>query len=311
MGVAAAGHHVLALGVGQKIDPQHRLAGTRVAREADTGTGAAAGVAEHHALDGDGSAHGFVNAVEATVFACLVGLPGGKHGLHCLQQLGVHVLRERVAGMLLVEQQKALRQFAQLAEVQLALVTALGDALQFVFEQRCRQARHHFAIAGDQAAVGVPDQARIAGLAQQAGQGGIAQADVQQGFHHARHGNRCAGADRHDQRLARIAQLLPGGLFQRRQAGLAQRCLVLLAVVGKVGAHDQRCRYRQAGLRHAQQVPGLGAHAVTAGIVGQAVLLRAGGIDQVEMLWPECGTGVQGGVHAWTPVFSNAIWRRA
>ena len=157
MRVAAAGHHVLALGIGQEVDPQQRLASTRVAREADAGAGAATGVAEHHALDRHGGTHGGIDAVQAAVFACLVGFPRGKYRLHCLQQLGVHVLRESVAGVLLVEQQKALCQFAQLAEVQLALVTALGHALQLVFEQRGWQAFHHFAIAGDQAAVGVPD----------------------------------------------------------------------------------------------------------------------------------------------------------
>ena len=217
--------------------------------------------------------------------------------------------------MLGIQREEGAGELAQFAEIQQALVAALRQILQRVLEQRSGQPFHHFAKAGDQAAVGIPHQTRIAGLAQQAGQGGIAQADVEQSLHHAWHGDGRTGAHRHDQRLARVAKQVAGGLLQRRNAGVEQRADALLAMVGIVRAQHQGGGHGQAGLRHAQQVEGLGAHGVAVGrnavahegrVVGLAGGSRVG--DQVEVVGP--GKGMVGR-HAGTPVFRKAIWRSA
>ena len=161
----------------------------QLAREAHARARVTTGVSEHHALDGHGGSHGLVDTVQLAVGLCLVQLPGGKHGLHRAAELGAHVLRKRFAGVLQIEGEKALAQLAQLAEVQQAFVPAQRGAADFVFEQGARQTSHHLAIGGDQAAVSVPHQARVACLAQQAGQRCLAQAHVEQRLHHAGHGH--------------------------------------------------------------------------------------------------------------------------
>ena len=56
LGVADAGHHVLALGVDEEVAVGLVLAGGGVAGEADAGAAVVVAVAEHHRLDVDGGA---------------------------------------------------------------------------------------------------------------------------------------------------------------------------------------------------------------------------------------------------------------
>ena len=56
LGVADAGHHVLALGVDQEVAVLALGPGGRVAGEADAGARRVVAVAEHHGLDVDGGA---------------------------------------------------------------------------------------------------------------------------------------------------------------------------------------------------------------------------------------------------------------
>ena len=56
LGLADAGDHILALGVGQVVTEDLLVAGGRVARESDAGAGVVAHVAEDHQLHVDGGA---------------------------------------------------------------------------------------------------------------------------------------------------------------------------------------------------------------------------------------------------------------
>ena len=189
VGIAAARHHVLALGIAQKVDPRRGLAGARVAREPHPGARTAPGIAKHHALDRHGRAQIVRNRVERPVGAGLVGIPGAEHRFHRALQLLMRVLRERLSRRIGIAHQKQAGQCAQLDEVQHALVAAVADLLQLALEQLRRQPLHHLAIGGDQAAVGIPDQPRMPGLPQEAGQRGIAQPHIEERLHHARHGH--------------------------------------------------------------------------------------------------------------------------
>ena len=82
MGVAPSSHHILALGIGQKVHPQRLGAGAGVPREANASARVVTGVAEHHGLDRDGRSHGFVDAVASPVVAGFFAVPGGKYRTH-------------------------------------------------------------------------------------------------------------------------------------------------------------------------------------------------------------------------------------
>ena len=58
------------------------------------------------------------------------------------------------------------------------------------------------------AAVAVVGEAGVAGLLGQALDGGVGQAEVEDGVHHAGHRQRGAGADGDQQRVGRVAELL-------------------------------------------------------------------------------------------------------
>ena len=203
-----------------------------------------------------------VDVVDAAVLLRLVGVPRRKHRADGATELLVRVLRKGAPGRLGVQGQKAARELAQLGKVQQALVPALGDAGDLVLEQRGGQACHDFAIAGHQAAVGVPGHARVAGLAHQAGQGVVAQADVEQGFEHAGHGHRRAGSHRQDQRVAFVAKQQAGAFFERGQAHGEHGQQAVLWGVAVVRTDDQRGGHVEPGLGHALQVVALATHGV-------------------------------------------------
>ena len=67
LGVADAGHHVLALGVDQEVAVGPVLAGGGVAGEADAGAGVVVAVAEHHRLHVDRGAEVVADALADAV----------------------------------------------------------------------------------------------------------------------------------------------------------------------------------------------------------------------------------------------------
>ena len=304
VGVALPGHHVFALGVGQKVHPQGGAAVDGVAGEAHASACVRACVAKHHALDGDGGAQVVVYAVEFAVGAGFGLAPGVEHGLHRAVELVGHVLRKRLARGLLVQRQKAAAEGAQLAEIEFALVPALGGFGQGLLEQVAGHARHHFTVGGDEPAVGIPHQAGVAGLAQQAGQGLLAQADVEQGFHHAGHGHGGTGAHRHDERVAHIAKAHAGELLQGWHAHGVQGHQAGLRVAGVVGADDQGRGHGQPELGHFEQVVGFGAHVLHTGLVACRVHGRRS--DEKKVRRPAACV-----CHGVIPVFWKTSSRRA
>ena len=99
LGVADAGHHVLALGVDQEVAVGAVLAGGRVAGEADTGARVVVAVAEHHGLHVDRGAEVVGDALAHPVGDGPGAVPAAEDGLDGAAQLLVGVLRERLAGV--------------------------------------------------------------------------------------------------------------------------------------------------------------------------------------------------------------------
>ena len=71
----------------------------------------------------------------------------------------------------------------------------------------------------EQAPVGVPGEPLVAGLLGQALHRLVGQADVQDGVHHAGHGELRPGPDADQQRVGRVAEFAAHGRFQLVQVG--------------------------------------------------------------------------------------------
>ena len=113
LGVADAGHDVLALGVHEEVAVGLVLAGGGVAGEADAGAGVVVAVAEHHRLHVDGGAEVVADALADAVGDGAGAVPRAEHGLDGAAELVGRVLRERRAGLALDDVLVALAQAAQ------------------------------------------------------------------------------------------------------------------------------------------------------------------------------------------------------
>ena len=121
-----------------------------------------------------------------------------------------------------------------------------------------------------EAAVAVVSEAGVAGLFGQALDGCVVQAEVEDGVHHAGHGCTCAGADRYEERIFKVAELLSGDAFHLHYV-LHDLChdliIDLLAVFivlrACLGGNGEALGYGQTDVGHFRQVCALAAEKLT------------------------------------------------
>jgi hypothetical protein len=113
------------------------------------------------------------------------------------------------------------------------LTIFLKVVTSFFLEELAVDAEDGLAEHLDQAAVGVPGEPVVAGLLGQALHRLVGEADVEDGVHHAGHGELGTGADRHEQGVVGLAELLAHALLQRVEVctDLVTQCHRLLAAV--------------------------------------------------------------------------------
>ena len=221
-GVPDAGHDVLALGVLQVVAVDALGAGARVPGERDAGAGVHAQVAEDHRHHVDGGAQVGGDALLAAVEDGAVRVPGVEHGLDGQVQLLLGLLREVPPGLGLDDALEHLDQVLQVVRVQVEVVAdALGllGLVDGVLEVLALDVQDGLAEHLEQAAVGVPGEPLVAGLLGQALDRLVGQADVQDGLHHARHGELRPGPDADQQRVGRVTELAAHRRFQLIQVG--------------------------------------------------------------------------------------------
>ncbi len=116
------------------------------------------------------------------------------------------------------------------------------------------------------APVAVVDKPRVARQLDQAFHGRIVQAQIQNGVHHARHGELRAGAHRDQQGIGRIAQLLAGLFLHGGQSGfdlvhqaVGEIAAVFRVLVTRIGRDGKSGRDGQADIAHLGQVRALAA----------------------------------------------------
>jgi hypothetical protein len=270
-GVADARDDVLALGVLQVVAVDALVAGGGVAGEGDTGAGVGTEIAEDHRTDVDGGAEVVRDALLAAVELGAVAVPGLEDRLDGEVHLLPRVLRELPAGLLLDDLLEGGDQLLQVVGGQLGVDRDLLGRLrllQGVLEEVAVDAEDGLAEHLDEAAVGVPGEPLVAGLRGQAPHRGVGEADVEDGVHHAGHGELGAGADRDEQRVVGLAEPLAHLRFEgvEVRTHLVTQCRRLLAAVevglARLGGDGETGRNRKAQVGHLGEVGTLAAEEV-------------------------------------------------
>ena len=233
LGRADAGDHVLALGVHEELAVELVLAGGRIAGEGDAGGRRVAHVAEHHRLDVDGGAPALGDLLQPAIGDRAGVHPRAEHGGDRAPQLVARVLRERLAELVLHQRLVALDDDLPVlggqVGVQLDVLVVL-EGLQDALEVVMLQAHHHVAVHLDETTVGIVGEAGIAGVLGERADGVVVEAEVEDGVHHAGHGDAGARAHGDEQRPGHVAEHAAGGL-----PDLGQRRLDLVGELVRIG----------------------------------------------------------------------------
>ena len=230
LGVADAGNDVLTLGVDQKVAVELLGAIGGVAGKGDAGRGSLTLVAKCHGLDVNGSAQIVGNTVLLAVDASALVHPAAKDGLDGKAQLELRIAREDgftvgnlelgIQGGLDVFGEDALEGLDELLQVlgrKLGVGADAGNQAglgQSVLEQVGIDAHDDVGEHLDKAAIAVPSKARVLRLGDEAQDGIVVEAQIEDRVHHAGHGERSARAHRDEQRIVGISELLAAAGFE-------------------------------------------------------------------------------------------------
>ena len=272
---ADAGDDVLALGVGQVLAVEHLLAGGGVAREGDAGARVVAHVAEDHGHDVDRRAQVVGDLVVVAVVEGALAEPRGEDGL---RWPGRAARRDRPGTRAPVscshDRAELGRQLAQRCRVEVGvLVGAVRRAWpssSMCVEARAVDAHDDPAEHLDEAAVGVPAEALVAGQRDQPVERLLVQAEVEDGVHHARHRELGARAHADEQRIGGVAEALAGLALDFACSAssdvvpqpVGQRLAGGEVVVARLGRDGEAGRHGQAGVGHLGQAGALAAEQV-------------------------------------------------
>ena len=180
-------------------------------------------IAEDHGLHVDRGAQHVVDVVDAAIGLGAIVQPGTEHGVTRHHQLLVRVLRKLALGVLLHDLLIFGDDFLQRLGVEIGVelgLLLLLLAVENFLKSVLGNVEHHPAEHLDQAAIGVIGEARIVAALGQALDRLVVQAEVEDGIHHAGHGELCARANADQQRIVGAAELLA---LQLLPAGAAPR----------------------------------------------------------------------------------------
>jgi hypothetical protein len=271
--------------------------------KATPGGAGVAQVAKDHGLHIDGRAPALRNVVELAVDLGAVVVPAFEHRHHGAPELFPGVGRELAADARADQRLEAGHQLLQIGRVELGveLDALLGlehvdDHLKgiVVFLAHGLQAHHHVAVHLHEAAVGVPGETFVAGLARQADHGLVVEPQVEDGVHHAGHRSPRAGTHRQQQRVVGIAKALAHLLLDEGQAithlGVDQAQRMGLALFREdragLGADGEAAGHGDAQAAHFGQVGAL----ATQQVLHRSGTLGAGRAETIDVLPFICST---------------------
>ena len=222
-----SGDHVLSLGVDQVVSVEEVLSGVGVSGEADTGSALLAHVTEDHLLNVNGGAHDAFDVLDPSVGDGLIGHPGAEDGVHGAPELDHRILGEVGADGLLVDLLVLGDQKREFLLVNVGVVdlradrhaealpgVGLLDLVKGFVKIFSGDSHSRGAVHGDETTVGVHGKAPVSGLFGKTLHGAVVQTEVQNGFHHAGHGDGSPGTHGDEQRIRGIAETFTYGLLQ-------------------------------------------------------------------------------------------------
>jgi len=268
-----ARHDVLALGVGQVLAVQHALAGVGVAGEGDARARVVTHVAEDHRHDVDGRAEIVGDLLAVTVVLCPLAEPAREDRLDREVELLVRVGREVAPGFRPDDRLVVGDQRLEVGHVEVGVLGAVAVGflarLEGLVEAARRDLEHDPPEHRDEPAIGVPAEPLVPGQGDEAVQGVLVQAEIQDGVHHPGHRELCPRADAHEERVGRVAEALAGtslDLAHRRKDVLPEAVGEGLTggevVIAGLGRDRESGRGREAGLGHLGEARALAAEQV-------------------------------------------------
>ena len=261
------GNDVLALGIHQEFTEDTVLTIDRASCERNARAGCLAHVAEDHRLHVNGSPQTAGDAVNLSVQDRTFVVPGAEDRLHGFHQLVLRILREFSSDFCFDKVLVRSNDILQIGRRKLCIVLipflfllAVKDLIEFGFRDLQYDVAEHL----DEAAVAVIGKPFIAGLSGKAYDAVIVESQIQDGVHHAGHGNRCPGADGDQQRVFGIPEgLAHNGLeflqfFENLCPDLfIDHFAVFVILEAGVGGNGETERNRQTDLGHFSQVRAL------------------------------------------------------
>ena len=177
-------------------------------------------VAEHHRLHVGGGADVVGNLFHVAVVVGFGVPPAAEHGVARHGKLLARIFGKGLVGFfldeLLVIGDDGLQVVGGEVGIELGLdlrFARIEDVVELLHVDIERDFAEHL----DEAAIAIVGETLVAALRGEAGGGLVVQAQVQDGVHHAGHGELRAGANAEQQRIDGIAQLLAHLLFELRE----------------------------------------------------------------------------------------------
>ena len=209
---AHAGHHILALGVEEVLAKELPLAGVGIAREGHARARGLAHVAEHHRLDVDRRAPVIGKSIDPAVVHGAASEPRVEHRADRMIELLVRVVGKLGLGGVANDPAEVGRHRLPVRRIEIGVMGRAEPGLVGVdafLERVAVHAQDDRSKPLDEAAVGVPAEACVAGPRDKPLERGLIQTQVEHRVHHAGHGHARAGAYRHEQRVLRVAEAPP------------------------------------------------------------------------------------------------------
>ncbi len=201
---ADAGDHILPLRIDEELAVELFLARRWVAREPDPGGRSVTRVAEDHHLHVDRRPDLVRDVVDAAVLLGARILPGPKHRIPRHPQLLSGVLRKRALGTRTDQRFVPAHHVAECGLIQLGVkphAARVLDRLELGLERVLGDRQHDVTEHLDEATVAVEGEAAIRRTPLQPFHCPVIQTEVENGIHHAGHGELGARADGNEQRV--------------------------------------------------------------------------------------------------------------